>query len=218
MLMFQYDIIFSNLRKAVMKLKILAGSPERDFLTSFKKLLELSENQVETVFDGTQVVSKMAETKFDAVILSDNIPRINCREIVKILNEENIPVIVISDKKTGSGILSDDVLANSYLSLPFFPDELGKRLEDISEKLKSTETVSCFDVEIDVPKFMMCSEIRVTNEEINILKTLLSNGTVDNKRASPYINTLNNKFEKLNKKVRIKYMANESYRLVAENG
>ena len=38
-------------------MNILIADPDRDFLMSFKNLLELSDNTVQTVFDGTQVIS-----------------------------------------------------------------------------------------------------------------------------------------------------------------
>lgn len=40
----------------VMNLDILIADPDRDFLSSFRKLLEISGNTVSTVFDGTQAI------------------------------------------------------------------------------------------------------------------------------------------------------------------
>ena len=197
-------------------MNILIADSDRDFLMSFKNLFELSDNTVQTVFDGTQVISKLTGDKFDSVILNENIPRINYRDILKILNENNIPVIVILDKSVNSGMLSEKNLANSYIKLPFMPNELSERLDDIDKKHHSEEIFKYSDIEIDEKNFSLCNEIRVTNEEINTIKAISSKSELDIKHSGVYINSLNNKFKKLNKKLRIKYLINEGYRLVDE--
>lgn len=197
-------------------MNILIADPDRDFLMSFKNLFELSDNTVQTVFDGTQVISKLTGEKFDSVILNENIPRINYRDILKILNENNIPVIVLLEKSVNSGMLSEKIIANSYIKLPFLPNELSARLDDIYKKRHSEEILKYSDIEIDEKNFSICGDARVTNEEINVIKALSSKSELDIKRAGVYINSLNNKFKKLNKKLRIKYLINEGYRLVDE--
>ena len=176
-------------------MNILIADPDRDFLMSFKNLFELSDNTVQTVFDGTQVISKLTGEKFDSVILNENIPRINYRDILKILNENNIPVIVLLEKSVNSGMLSEKIIANSYIKLPFLPNELSARLDDIYKKRHSEEILKYSDI---------------------VIKALSSKSELDIKRAGVYINSLNNKFKKLNKKLRIKYLINEGYRLVDE--
>ena len=197
-------------------MNILIADPDRDFLMSFKNLLELSDHTVQTVFDGTQVISKLTGGFFDSVILSENIPRINYRDILKILNENNIPVIVILEKSVNSGMLSEKNLANSYIKLPFIPNELSAKLDDIDKKHNSDEIFKYSDIEIDEKNFILCNEIRVTNEEINTIKAISLKSELDIKHSGVYINSLNNKFKKLNKKLRIKYLINEGYRLVDE--
>lgn len=200
-----------------MKLNILIGDPDRDFLMSFKRLFELSGHSIVPVFDGTQVITRLADSQFDIVILSRNIPRIMYKDIVKVLNEDNIPVVVISERKINSGMLMDDVLANSYLSLPFLPYELTELVNEINMKIKSDEKIQYSDIEMNLSDFMLCGKIRVTNEEINIFNMLIKREEPDHKKAGPYINALNNKFRKLNKNIRIKYVMNQGYRLVTGN-
>ncbi|MBQ1392924.1 MAG: response regulator, partial [Lachnospiraceae bacterium] len=100
-------------------MKILIADSDRDLLRSYQKLLQLEKYDVSTLFDGTQVILNLSKQQFDLVILNMNIPRINYREIVKMLNDRNSPVVVLLNKKITSGMLIDDVLANSYLSFPF---------------------------------------------------------------------------------------------------
>ncbi|MBQ8134464.1 MAG: hypothetical protein IJ192_08680 [Clostridia bacterium] len=198
-------------------MNILIGDPDRDFLMSFKRLFELSGHSIVPVFDGTQVIARLADSQFDIVILSSNIPRIVYKDIVKVLNEDNIPVVVISERKINSGMLMDHALANSYLSLPFLPYELTELVNEINTKIKSDEKIQYSDIEMNLSDFMLCGKIRVTNEEINVFKMLIEREEPDHKRAGPYINALNNKFRKLNKNIRIKYLMNQGYRLVTDN-
>ena len=114
--------------KAVIYMNVLIADPDRDFLSSYKTLLELSENTVQTVFDGTQVMPRLAEDRFDAVILNENIPRIRCNDIVKSLNDDGIPVIVITQRKERF------ITADDCIKLPFLPNELREKLDHVCKK------------------------------------------------------------------------------------
>lgn len=198
-------------------MKILIADSDRDLLISYKKLLELDSNDVIAVFDGAQAIMQLANNKFDIVILNRNIPRVDSKQIIKMLNDDNIPVIVLSDKKITSGVLLDNILANSYLSFPFLPYELSDRMKDVISKISSKDKI-CFDsIEIDVKHFKSSDGTRFTNEEINILQALSKGKQFEVRQVHSYINSLNNKFERLNKKYRVKYVINEGYRLVTEN-
>ena len=199
-------------------MRVMLANPDRDFLLAFTRLLEYENDEVTAVFDGTQVITKLAsQQKPDIVVLDEGIPRISSREILKQLNENDIPVIMISDRKINSGKLMDNILANAYLSLPFMPGELTELIKSIDSKHKSKEKLEYEDVKFDISGFRLCDEIRVTNEEIDIFRSLVNKGETENKRAVPYINALNRKLRKLRKRPAIKYVINEGYRLVKNN-
>ena len=199
-------------------MRVMLANPDRDFLLAFTRLLEYENDEVTAVFDGTQVITKLAsQQKPDIVVLDEGIPRILSREILKQLNENDIPVIMISDRKINSGKLMDNILANAYLSLPFMPGELTELIKSIDSKHKSKEKLEYEDVKFDISGFRLCDEIRVTNEEIDIFRSLVNKGETENKRAVPYINALNRKLRKLRKRPAIKYVINEGYRLVKIN-
>ncbi len=197
-------------------MKVLIADEDRDFLSSFRKLCELDNNEAVTVFDGTQAVGAVTKQKFDIVIINRELPRISSRDIIGMLNERNIPVIEISGKRPDSDILLDSVLANAYLKLPFFPYELFDLASEVLKKTGSGEKIIYEDIEINASDFMLCGKQRVTNGEIDIIKTLIAKEKPCEKYAEPYINALNNKFEKLQKKLRIRYLMNEGYRLVSD--
>lgn len=114
-------------------MNVLIADPDRDFLMSYKTLLEMLENTVQTVFDGTQVIAKLAAEKFDAVILNENIPRIKYSDILKVLRDDKIPSLVITSKK-------DKIeMADDCIKLPFLPYELTAKLDTISQKRSVNE-------------------------------------------------------------------------------
>jgi len=105
-------------------MKILLADPDRDFLKSYEKILELDGHEVETAFDGTQVLSKTAGSRYDLVILDSELPRIDSRRIVRHLNEEGVRAAVLSleGKKTEERFREEKVAA--FLCFPFGPAEI----------------------------------------------------------------------------------------------
>ena len=199
----------------VKKLRILIADPDRDFLVSYEKLVSGDGHEPVIVFDGTQVLSAVSGNNIEIVILSEKIPRISCRKIVSLLNEMNIPVVVTMENNPGADLLSGKTMAQSYMVLPFFPSELRDRIREISKKKSAAKIIRYEDIEIDTGNFILRPDIRVTNEEINIISALVSKGKLNEKKVQPYINALNNKFRALGKKIHIGYVMKEGYRLVS---
>ena len=94
---------------------------------------------------------------------------------------------------------------------------IAKLTAEVAQKAASSELLSYEDLSVDIGSFLLCGDIRVTNEEINILKSLAERQQFDQKKAEPYIGSLNNKLERLKKKTRIRYVMKEGYRLVTDN-
>ena len=197
-------------------MKILLADPDRDLVWSFKALLEQEGNEVSTAFDGAQVINKAFTEKYDEVILSSSIPRVNDRDIVKMLNDEKCPVILLLNRNINADILLDGVLANAYLSFPFYPYELTALSDRVAEKAAGNEMLSFGDVQIDVSAFLLCCSERVTSQEIDVFRALAEKQELDPKKAEPFIGSLNNKLRRLNKKTRIRYVMKEGYRLVTD--
>ncbi len=195
-------------------MKILIADPDRDFLQSFKKHLECCSYEIDTAFDGTQVIRKITETSFDMVLLGQNIPRVPWSELVRQLNEKKIPSIVMLREKVNSDLLRARILPNAYISFPFFPNELYDLVNQVAEKTDSDEKLSFGEVEVNVSGFILMNKIRVTNGEINIMKTLSQGKEINPKRAGPFINSINNKLTDLGSKIRIKYVMKQGYRMV----
>ncbi len=198
-------------------MKLLFAVSDRDLLNSYSKLLELDGIDVTRAFDGTQVVMRTAAEKFDIAVISDSLPRVELKELLRLLYDEDIPTIVITEKRVTSDTLCRAELACSYLPLPFLPDELRKAIRLLNDKKQTDNTFTAGDARVDIKQFSM-NGIRVTNEEIDILKAVTEELPFSVRHESVYISALNRKLERLHKKARIKYIINKGYRLVCDNG
>ena len=198
-------------------MNILLADPDRDFLGAYSRLLGMNGYEITTVFDGTQIVTRLTEQNPSLVILSEDIPRISCQEILRLLNDNNITSIVISNRKISSGLLAQKCLANAYIALPFLPDELISLIDSVQSKRKSKAKLKYDDIVIDVGSFTIGDRLKVTDKEIDIFEALTGSKEFNRKKAIPYINALNTKLRKLKSNVRIKYIISEGYRLVRIN-
>ncbi|MBQ8975016.1 MAG: response regulator transcription factor [Oscillospiraceae bacterium] len=196
---------------------ILLADPDRDILMCYRRILSHDGHDVTTAFDGTQVIGAVAGKKFDLVILSGNIPRVSCRHIVELLNEENIPVIVTLDRALSADMLMDRVLPGGYLEMPFSPQELRLEIDEVSRVSAMRQSIRLSEAVLEPWRFTLPGDIRLTAREADMLRQLCSGLTLCHGEGDAYISALNNKLGALNKSLRIQYKINEGYRLVTGN-
>lgn len=199
-------------------MKILLAVSDRDFLSSFSRLFSLAGYETDTSFDGTHVITKVSETMFDLVILEKNIPRVGSREIIHLLREKNIPVIMISDRRITSAMLLCKDPADAYISLPFLPQELLDLTGTVLKRKNSSRVISIGELKIEEKSFLMCEDQRITSGELDVLESLSDNMEIDAKQYDVYINSINLKLEKNNRRPRITYVNGEGYRWVDNYG
>ena len=195
-------------------MKLLIAEQDRDFAGSFRTLLEWYGHDVTTVYDGTQVITKLAGHSYDAAVIDGMIPRVSASELVEALNKKNIPVIVMSSGSITANTLSSGRLANAYIQLPFLPKELLALLDSVEKNSSSGEKLVFEDAEINVSAYGLCGTVPVTEGEIEVFRSLINKNSIDLKSKGPCITALNHKLEQLHKKTRIRYLINEGYRLV----
>lgn len=200
-------------------MKVLLASPDRDFLSSFEKLLALSGHGVVTSFDGTQVVKLVANGGIDVAVCDENIPRIDINRVAALLSESGIPVIVLLNRKVSTKLLLSDLAANAFLTFPFLPDELAKLIEKVADKARNGGIFEICGVKVDVKNFRFENTgIKLSNGELDILSALKEGRSLTTRHTDVYINSLNNKFKLLKKDVCIEYAQNQGYRPVMKNG
>lgn len=212
-------------------MRVLIAAPDRDFLTCYQKLFEMEGYETVAAFDGYQVMSLLQEKKFEFVILDRSLPRVPHDNLIMLINEMKIPVIVLQTIRMDARLLLNENLANAYLRYPFKPTELLSVMNEILNKLQNGQICLIGDVKLNQGAFLLEDRLRVTNEEINIMNHLADIHGNDNntsvaesvegenmelpvKHGLYYVNALNQKLEKLQKKVRIQYEINKGYGLV----
>ena len=117
-------------------MKILFAAPDRDLLNAYKILLTTAEDQVETAFDGPQVLTGLTEQTWDLLILSEDIPRIGSTRILEQCAAKNVPVILMTAGYTYNRKADTDLpQPREYISLPFTPGELEAAVARAGEAL-----------------------------------------------------------------------------------
>ncbi len=198
-------------------MKILFAVSDRDLLHSYSRLLELDGADVCTSFDGTQTITLIESHKFDVAVIGESLPRVENSRILGMLYGKGVPTIVISGKRVTSKMLCGSQIACSYLPVPFLPEEMRSLIKTLLEKKQSGKVFRTGEVSIDTSCFSM-EGVRVTNEEIDVLRAVCEDTPINVRSESVYISALNSKLGSLNKHSRIKYILGKGYRLVNNNG
>jgi len=111
-------------------LTILICDDEREIVDAIEIYLKNDGYDVVKAYDGREAVEMMRDTEVDLVILDIMMPKLDgIRAMLKIREERNIPVILLSAKSEDTDKISGLSLgADDYVSKPFNPLELMARV------------------------------------------------------------------------------------------
>ncbi len=194
-------------------MKILLADPDRDLLKAYRQLLTLQGHTVSVCFEGTETLRVTAQETFDVAAVNRNLPRIDHGKLVAFFHERGIPVIVLTDRKPGTGLLLGENLANAYLPFPFLPAELIDLLQGVTARATSTEKPVYGDVCVNTAGFCIDgTSIRLTNQELDLLTALGTGATPPQRGLTVCVNALNRKFASAGKHCRIVYQYREGFR------
>ena len=88
-------------------------------------------------------------------------------------------------------------------------------MREVTEKARSNEVFSRYDVEVDVSGFCFSgTDTYLTNGEIDLLRELENPGKKTGKRTRIIVQALNEKMQTAGKQARIIYEMGKGYRLV----
>ncbi len=197
-------------------MRILLAAPDRDLLQSCSELLSQDLGETVTAFDGTQVLSLLATERFDLAILDRTLPRIPIPHIVARLNEKRIPTVILINGAVTLPDLMEQPLAVDHLSLPFDSDTLLAEARFVAALAGSGERVSFEDMEAEADTFYLNGTARITASEFRMLKALAEGQRTETAEQGIYAGSLNEKLNKTNSRVRIRYRAGEGYQLVKD--
>lgn len=107
---------------------ILVCDDDTSIVDSIEIYLQQEGYQVFKAYDGVQALEVLKKEDIQLVIIDVMMPRLDgIRAILKIREESNMPIIVLSAKTADSDkILGLNVGADDYVSKPFNPLELVK--------------------------------------------------------------------------------------------
>lgn len=116
------------------KTKLLIVDDEVDLLAELRPLLERSGYEVVTATDGEGALARVREERPDLIILDVMMPRLDGREVLRRLRQEDdwTPVILLT--QVGASVeraLSLQEGADDYLNKPYDPMELMARVQAV---------------------------------------------------------------------------------------
>lgn len=115
---------------------ILIAEDERDIRDLIKFTLTFAGHNITAAANGAEALELAPKVKPDLIMMDVRMPRMTgyeaCREMKKIDEIKNIPVIFLSakgqDEEKQTGI---DAGAVAYILKPFAPDDLTRQIGDI---------------------------------------------------------------------------------------
>ena len=200
-------------------MRLLLADSDRDMLSAYGRLMEMSGHTAATAFDGVQVLQLLDDAPFDLAVVNERLPRIPHERILGDLRRHGVPVIALLDGPLHSNRLCGAELANAYLTFPFFPSELSELARDVWRKARDGATVDCMGVGVDTRGFRFAgTDIRLTAVEMDTLSQLSERDTPLPFEKRVYVHALNRKLERLDApRIRIEYREEKGYRLVRES-
>ena len=135
--------------------KILVVDDDREIVDAIEIYLNNEGFEVLKAYDGMEALEIIADTDIDLVMIDIMMPRLDgIRATMKIREDKNIPIIILSAKSEASDkVMGLNVGANDYVTKPFNPLELIARVKS------------------HLRRWSMAAEINGENLDSKILKT-----------------------------------------------
>lgn len=151
---------------------------------SISNLLKISMSQsgysCHIANDGKQALDYINKLKFDLILLDIMIPKIDGFELMKYINELEIPTIFITAMNdTNNKVKGLKLGADDYITKPFDISELLARIEAVLRRYHKTNDKIIFrDIEVDIHSHTVKKSgtlIELTKKEFDILLLFLRN-------------------------------------------
>jgi len=166
-----------------MKYSILVVEDEKELSSIISKYLEKEDYHVEIAENGLKALELFNKHNFHLILLDVMMPGISGFEVLKdIRSNSNIPIIMLTAKEQEiDKIKGFDFGADDYVTKPFSPRELMKRIKAIFRRVynESDELVLHIDnLKLHINKMKLYKndeEIVITSTEFQLLKTFMNN-------------------------------------------
>ena len=122
-------------------MRILVVDDETAVREALQRALQLEHHEVDAVGDGQAALDRLADERYDAVVLDLQMPRVNGLEVIKRLREVGNPtpiVVVTAHGQVSTRVAGLDAGADDYLVKPFALEELLARLRAVTRRARGT--------------------------------------------------------------------------------
>ena len=198
-------------------MKILFAAPNRDLLRGYQKILSEDFGETVIAFDGAQLLRLLANGAYTIAILDRSLPRVRYELLLGQLEREKIPVITLLHEPVSVKDLTEQPLANAFLSYPFQAEELSGLIQEVLTKRQSEEHLPFANTALETANFRLHGGAALTAAEINVLRCLLSREAISRENGGVLVSALNHKFLQSSVKAKIQYETGKGFILVTDD-
>ena len=166
-------------------MKILYAEDTIDLNRAVTALLKHENYSVDSVFDGEEAMSKIADNAYDCIILDIMMPKKDGLSTLADIRKKKIttPVILLTAKvEVDDRVAGLDAGADDYLPKPFAMKELLARIRAATRRGDyDNKKLNYSDVELDPSTFALSnkSSVRLSVKEFELMQTLMSFGETE---------------------------------------
>ncbi len=160
---------------------LLLCEDERDLSAAIKKILEISNYEVDVAYDGVQALDQIHSRHYDGVILDVMMPRMDGFQVLKKIRFEgyHVPVIMLTARaEIDDKVLGLDIGADDYLTKPFQAKELLARIKAMLRRGgEIAESTKYRNLVLDPNNSTMKANagVRLTQTEYRMMEYLIRN-------------------------------------------
>ncbi len=196
-------------------MSLMLAAADRDFLRAYQLLLEEPFGEVLTAFDGAMALTMLAERRLDALVLDEDLPRVEHAALVTRANELKLPCVALLSRRVTGQTLKRQALANAYLTYPFAPQALMDALDDVLNKAARGERIGFAGAVLDEAAFTL-GDMRLTNAEIDACRALAAGKALKGDDGA-LADAIGAKLRLAGSAQTVKYIAGEGFRLVKQD-
>ena len=205
-------------------MKILVIENDISFLDSIKKLLTTNDYVVDATYDALVGVGYLLNREYDLAIIDMHLDKISFKEIFELIikHKINIKVLAITKKELlNLSLLNYEIVANEYLTLPFYSQELldiikSMDIDDIKYEGKDFSLNPYYIKTNKTKKYLTKTECLILDYLLKgnnlVLKEYKSFAYKKNDLPI-YIDSINNKLKELDIRIKIT-IENNYYKVV----
>ena len=197
-------------------MRILLAAADRDLLQSYGELLRADFGETFCAFDGTQLLRLLEEEVPELVILDRDLPRVDARELLRLLRTRGIPSLLLTGEPITARLLAEEPSPWAYLGYPFLPESLFRLIRELTEKRNRADSLPFGEWELRYGDFGGPG-FSLTDRELEVLEKLRDGRRIDPDAEGAAAGALNLRLARLGSGYRIKYLPEDGCRMVKEH-